>query len=345
MSPHPINPARPKGAEKLLGLGLLLALVVVGLGVFFSQFDYNPAVESWRQLKKGPAGPAPAANASAASDAGAALAALAPASLTSAGPVQSFGPDDLYVKINGKADLYLTSGFVSLASQRFALQNDPEAWLELYAYDMGDPKGAFSVFSQQRRPGGQPLADAPLAYVTANAVYAAQGRYYLEVMGSAGNPALLTAARELALNFLASRRDRAEALREASWFPRQGMLSESLALAREGAFGFAGFKDLFLARYQTKDGEAVAFISLLPSPAAAQKLAGDYLGFIIANGGKEMTPPPAAPPGARLAEFIGSYELVFSQGPLLAGVHEAPTAAAASELAGGLAGALREVKP
>ena len=73
------------------------------------------------------------------------------------GQAENFNPQNLYHKINGKADLYLASGFVSLKAQRYHLEGDPNSWLEMLAYQMKSPRAAFAVYSQQRRPDAKPL--------------------------------------------------------------------------------------------------------------------------------------------------------------------------------------------
>jgi hypothetical protein len=71
-----------------------------------------------------------------------------------AGP-ERYGADTLYEKINGKADLYVSAGFVQLQTWRFAGAAGP--WLELFLYEMSNETAAFSVFSTQRRPDAEAL--------------------------------------------------------------------------------------------------------------------------------------------------------------------------------------------
>src|SRR3989304_2728374 len=59
---------------------------------------------------------------------------------------ESFGPEDLFNKIDGKAELYLSAGFVNLTCQRFSEKNKPESWAEIYIYNMAEPRNAFAVF-------------------------------------------------------------------------------------------------------------------------------------------------------------------------------------------------------
>ena len=111
-----------------------------------------------------------------------------------------------------------------------------------------------------------------------------------------------------------------------------------------GVFGFAQLGEIFTARYQGKTGPVTAFLARKADSQAAASLAADYVKFLLANGGKEMD-KPAEPKGATLVDMLGLYEVVFTQGPILAGVHEADGKDAALGLAAGLARILSEKNP
>ncbi|MCK5196623.1 MAG: hypothetical protein KAQ71_22615, partial [Desulfobulbaceae bacterium] len=61
-----------------------------------------------------------------------------PQSLKPLNSPEVFGPDNLYEKINGQAELYLSAGFVHLKSQWFAEAENPDSLFEVYIYHMGD---------------------------------------------------------------------------------------------------------------------------------------------------------------------------------------------------------------
>ena len=48
-----------------------------------------------------------------------------------AGGIENYNSDNLYEKIDGKADLYLNNGFVSLQTRRFAENSSSENWAEV----------------------------------------------------------------------------------------------------------------------------------------------------------------------------------------------------------------------
>ena len=69
-----------------------------------------------------------------------------PKGLKPLNPPEAFTPDNLWEKINGQAEMYLSAGFVSLQSQWFVESEDPASIIELNIYNMGDGLNAFSVY-------------------------------------------------------------------------------------------------------------------------------------------------------------------------------------------------------
>ena len=71
---------------------------------------------------------------------------------------QIYTKESLYEKINGKAPFYTEAGFENLLTQRFVSKENENLWMELFLYDMGNVRNAFSVFSTQRRPDADILS-------------------------------------------------------------------------------------------------------------------------------------------------------------------------------------------
>ena len=324
-------PPAPGRAQGLISLAVLLVLVMAVVWVWSQQSRFNPAVKvlvAQGQQKGAPA------------QAGLDLAAYAPAGLKPLAQAERYNPQNLFHKINGKADLYLRAGFVSLTCRRFGLGSASEPWLEVLAYDLGGPEGAFAVYAQQRRAEAQPLDWAPWVYQTSNALFLARDRYYVEIVASAPQAQLMQAAREWAKGFVS--RNPPLKLPALDRFPAQGLVAHSQGLLMSDAFGFAGLNQVYVARYTLSGGTGIGFFSPRQGTEPAAKLAGDLIKFLTENGGKEQKQTALA--GARLFEFLGSYELVAAQGALMWGVHEAPSPEAALELGGRLAKALGEKK-
>jgi hypothetical protein len=329
------------GAEPWVGFIILLCLAGIGLGVYFKQFSFNPAVltaatvapEAAKTVSLPVAGEAPS---------------TLPPEFTVLSAPENFGPDDVYNKIDGKADLYLTAGFVHLTCQRFTLKATNDDWMEWFVYDMGALPQAFSVFSLQRRAEGQTIDLTPFAYQTQNAFYFVSGRYYVEAVTAMPVPAMMTGMLAMARQFVAAHPPGPAVIPELNLFPPKNLEADNQGLQMADAFGFDGFTNVFTAKYQLPDGatnaEVLAFLVITKTDADAVALRDAYRSFLLSNGGKEIEAGDAAALGKPI-NFMDSIEIVFAESNMVAGVHAAPDAALAAKVAQQLADSLRKGKP
>jgi hypothetical protein len=175
-------PGRNKRLESTVSVILLAVLFLIGLGIFIKQADVDmsrfgmeaetaklsaqiPGVKkrdpAWREPREEPD-----------------LVSLAPAGFETLSKIELYVPDNLYEKINGKAPLYIDSGFEKLFTQRFISKEDENLWMELFVYDMAGIRNAFSVCSVQRRAGADILSlfHPSFGYRTDNALYFVHGK-------------------------------------------------------------------------------------------------------------------------------------------------------------------------
>jgi hypothetical protein len=307
--------------ERTVGFLVLLILLTIAGGIFLKQFSYNPAVLISREIgsprkgtELGPISPP-----------------WLPSELKEFGRPESFTPENLYDKIDGKAELYLASGIVGMRCQRFALKSNQDQWLEWFVYDMGTLPQAFSVFSTQRRAEGENFNLTDYAYRTQNAVYFIAGNNYIEAVASSSNDALMNATLDMARRFVAASPKSAERLPEFEVFPPENLVAGSQTLESADAFGFDQFKNVFTARYRTGSVDVMAFVTSCSSQDAANKLSIAYRSFLLENGGEEMEAPTTE--FGKPIKIMDAIELVFSKGKVVAGVHSAPSVEVAVELA------------
>jgi hypothetical protein len=327
---------KPGKMETRLSMVIMALLVVVGAGVVMRQFQVNPAVVALRPESHRHA--LPAAGQPALIDArGSGIAPLS--------PPERFNPDTLYEKINGRADLYLSSGFVSLNTQRFALDSTPGVWVEVFVYDMATPENAFSVFSMQRREGARAIDVVPDAYHTENALFMTQGNFYLEFIGTDASPDLQQAMNWLASAFVESHGGvKAARAPGADLFPEKGLVPDSLQLITANAFGYEQLDQIYAGEYLIDKVRLTAFVSERADHDAASALVAEYSQTLMSYGAATVDGPPSLD-GATVMQFFDTYEIVFSRGPYLAGVHEAADRQAAGILARRLDGHLEGLAP
>jgi hypothetical protein len=313
--------------ENFLSLSILLVLTTIATLIFLQQFRYSPAILQDDQMASYPAGQPASPETQQFS-----VLLSVPQKLTPLSPPEVFGPLNLSDKIDGKAGLYLSAGFKRLESQRFKTDKDSTAWLEVFIYDMGNSENAFSVFSAQRRDDGKPAGLGQFSYRTQNALYWVHGPYYLEIIGSVPTEENMTAMRLFAEAFKRNIKVETKSMDERDLFPSTGLEQNSIVLIPDNAFGYEGFDRVYIAGYKINGADLTAFISRRKTPQQAEKLASAYQRFLLAFGGEKQASNPLIA-NASVVMILDTYEIIFSQGPYIAGVREAADTAQAIGLA------------
>ncbi len=322
--------------QTVLSLCILSILVIIGAGIWMTQFHFNPGV-----LQKGAFLPKAAQTQPASPLPSNPHFLPLPQGIKPLTEAEIFDAGNLSDKINGKAELYLSAGFTRLVSQRFKDDGPGDLWMEAFVYDMGNSQNAFSVFSTQRREGSESLDLSENAYRTPNAVFLTHGRYYVEIIASKVSQEEHQPLKRMAETFIRKTPSEKPNLNESALFPEDGLVQNSVALIASNAFGFDGLNKVYTAQYEFGDLGLMAYLSRRGSAAEATEMAAAYAKFLLAFGGKEIEAQLPIK-GARLIEVLDTYEIVFSKGLYLAGVRDAANADQAKMLASRLYDRLEE---
>jgi hypothetical protein len=328
---------KTKIIETFLSFLILAVIIVIGTGIFLTHYTYNPAVESLEKLRLLSKSPGTVKKSSATQ-----LLFTLPEGLVPLSPPELFDAENLSDKIDGKAELYLSAGFVRLQTQRFKEADTPDMWFEAYAYDMGANQNAFAVYSAQRRDDAQSLNLTRYSYRAGNALFFVHGAYYVEIIASATGPQTQSPMESFAGVFIRHKGAEKKSITPENLFPKTDLVESSISLIATDAFGFDRFDRVFTAVYKLEDSEIMVFLSNRKSNANAAKLAQAYFDFLLAFDGLEVqTDLPIK--GARMIDILKTFEIIFSQGPYVAGVREAQDKDRARELAMRLVKKLNEV--
>jgi len=320
--------------ETVVGIIILIVLAVILVGVFLTQSRFKQ--ETFTASAPWSESPPETTPASSSVNVVQGFSSKVMKPLT---PPEEFGSDDLSDKIDGKAELYLSAGFRHLQSQRLQKSDEADSWLEVFIFDMGTARNAYSVYSLQRRPKAREIDFTQFAYQTENALFFVHGRYYVEII--ANREGMLEDMLATARDFVQQEPVTPEPLGELAMFPSESLVEASISLHSTDVFGFSRLNNVFTAKYEIAKQELRAFVSVRESPRDAADLASAYHQFLVENGASEVEPGMAIP-GARLLNVLDLYELIFTHGKLLAGVHEAEDIDSARELGLRLYAKLRE---
>lgn len=244
--------------------------------------------------------------------------------------MEQYGPDNLYEKINGKAPLYLDSGFEQLRTQRFVHNDNEQDWFELYLYDMGTPQNAFSVYSTQKRLGVRDLDLARYAYETDDALFAAAGEYYIELIGTGQSDGLIEPKRQTLMNLIGTLDIADGPGDETPVFPAEGLMPGTESLSVAATFGYEPFTNVYTAQYEAQPEPVMLFYTRRDTAEQAGRLGKSYIKFLRENG---ADPVEADIDFAQVLDFYGMIEVVFVKGDYVAGVHAASDAGQAVEFA------------
>lgn len=321
----------------MAGYAVLSVLALLTVWLFVRQSQFSPAVivamnhpKGAGKLVSGQQGEMAALTASY-------LEALGDAALS---PVESYNAETLSDKIDGKAELYLASGFQEMSNRAFTAADAAGARVDVYLYAMESPKDAFAVFSGQRRPGADQLSIAANAYATENAIFLTKDRFYLELIGAQASPQLRPALEAMAQALLAALPalpyDEGQGSgADTDLFPPEGLKKDTVRLAVSDALGLEGFQNVYTAEYALPQGEAAAFLAVRATPEEAAAQAKAYIDFLAANGFKPAAPVQSMP-GVTIMTLDTLVQVVMSKGRVLAGVHDAVSSEAALALAAAL---------
>ncbi|HML52588.1 MAG TPA: hypothetical protein PKC79_00690 [Solidesulfovibrio magneticus] len=335
--------------ERWTAWGVLTVLAAIVVWLALAQSRLNPAVLV--ALSPPPPPGATASTVSGRTFADASLLENLPGAQP-AGPVESYDAETLSDRIDGKAELYLAANFQEMSIRPFRLPDGTR--LEIAIYTQATPTDAFAVLSSQRRPGANPSPVSPDAYATENALYFTKGNRYVEMTAdraeASTGPALAALALKLAEALPAGEAaatGQGAARDVKALFPAEGLDPGSVRLAASDAMGMEGFSNVYTAEYALPAGPATAFLAERDTAEAAAADARAFTAFLQQNG-YAPTPPPAGatlPVGAVVLGTDGSFEILWTQGRLLAGVHDAVNLEAAVELTARLAASLKDVTP
>jgi hypothetical protein len=229
--------------------------------------------------------------------------------------VENYNSDNLYEKIDGKADLYLNNGFISLQTRRFAENSSPENWAEAYFYDMGKPENAFAVYSTQKRSDSESLNWTQFGYSVSDSIYAVFGRYYVEIFLSSDNGKLLSSAESAAKRISAAVSAGKTDMPMMEFFPTENLVADSFKFIPADAFGCSDLKNIFTSEYKVGDKTAVVFLSTNAPAETYDK----YYRFLLDNGGEEL-PHNLTIKNCKTVSLFGSIELFFYTDNYFAGV-------------------------
>jgi hypothetical protein len=112
--------------------------------------------------------------------------------------LESFNADNLYEKIDGRAESFIQYGVKGMAYAFYHPTGDPSNELQLYVFEMADPLKALGKYGSEKPEEFKPVAIGTEAYTTAGSILFYSGRYYTQIVSTQDDPKFASAALDLA---------------------------------------------------------------------------------------------------------------------------------------------------
>lgn len=241
---------------------------------------------------------------------------LAPSGWQESG-LARFDAENLYVKIDGRADFFLARGFKDLAFVTLR-QTGEAAAVDVEFYDLGSPENAGSALAGEKPPEiPAQSTDGSTWYVARNALFVARGPYYVRAIGSDESAPVLAELEHLRGVLASSLAAGATSWADALFYGKLGIAAGRVAFQQENAFSFGFAKDVYVATLA--DGDTELFVTKAADAAAATALASRFDKGFLEYG------DPAPRGGVTWVKdrYLGSFARAASVGDTVVGVRGA----------------------
>jgi hypothetical protein len=200
-----------------------------------------------------------------------------------------FDPENLYVKIDGRADYFKAFGFRRLHSLLLVSDRDPSTTVDVEMYDLGRAANALGAYGGERAPDVKPHVDERgLWHIARNALYMARGPYYLRVIGSDETPAIQDKLAALETALAAAIPGEPLPWSYGLFVGGLGIDPGLVSYFVVNAFSFSFASDVWTARPRGKNDDLELFAAVRASAREARKLETalhkGFLGFGEAAG-------------------------------------------------------------
>jgi hypothetical protein len=112
--------------------------------------------------------------------------------------LESFNADNLYEKIDGRAESFIQYGVKGMAYAFYHPTGDPSNELQLYVFEMGDPLKSLGKYGSEKPDEFKTVPIGNEGYTTAGSTLFYLGRYYTQIVSTQDDSKFGTFALELA---------------------------------------------------------------------------------------------------------------------------------------------------
>jgi hypothetical protein len=112
--------------------------------------------------------------------------------------IETFNADNLYEKIDGRAESFLQYGVKGMAYCFYHPSSDPSNEIQLYVFEMADPLKALGKYGSEKPDEAKPIAVGTEGYTTAGSTLFYAGKYYTQIVSTQDDAKFAAFALDLA---------------------------------------------------------------------------------------------------------------------------------------------------
>ena len=226
--------------------------------------------------------------------------------------VETFTSDNLFDRINGAADAFLSCNFVEMTAVDYT-KNGADKYVTLQMYRHATPFDAFAIYSAERSPGPAFHKIGAEGYIDTGLVYFLSGGMYVKIMTSDESPETAAMMGKVA-RVLADKIDPDAALPAMSKvFPQENKQPLSETHIVESYLGHKFMLPAWEASYNKGGKEYKLFVIDGKTKAGIEKILRDYAAF------NKQTDAPAEGSFVMADRFNGDIPMLW-RGRYLFGV-------------------------
>jgi len=252
--------------------------------------------------------------------------ALAPAGWREGG-VSNYDAGNLYEKIDGRADYYLSFGFERLWVLSIVHEDDPARVVDVELFAQGAPANALGAYEGERAPGIEPTMDeAGLSHLDRNALFMTRGRHYVRAIGSEESEEVRLLLKHLKSALEAGLPGEPLPWAYALFVGEMGLRPGGVSFRPVNAFSFGFASNVHIALLD--DGETEVFVAAQENAGSARLMAARFTGGFLLYGS-----PAEKEEGVAWVRdlYLGTIAGASAQDAWILGVRGAPDIPAARD--------------
>jgi hypothetical protein len=235
--------------------------------------------------------------------------------------IEIFKPINLYDKIDGRAEYYLSYDLVWAIFCSFRSSTDDRFPIELSIFNMLTPINAFGAFSGERMIGASQLKFGRDSYCSGTNYYIWKGQFYIQITASDTIDELNKACLELAEKLTKNLYDSGQPVWGFEILPANNLISQSVQYFLIDALGHIFLKDTFTAKYYKDNIEIPVFLSHQNSSESVETVFSKFKDFANKYGkGAEFFSKDGI--DILVCDMDKYYDIIFRKGLYVAGVTE-----------------------